>query len=743
MLPRFHWTDISTVGHYLGVLIILTGALMLVPAAVALLFGEMRSCVGFVFGAGLSFLVGSLLRLLRASALDRRRSLLLTGLSWLVIAAFAAVPFYLTGDFDSTADALFDAVSALTTTGATLAGDLDHLGYAHIVWRALLTLVGGMAVVFIALYLGFTGEGGAQVLNKRHTSVGDRSSALSLSWKFVGGCGLFYVAVGTLVAYLIGLSLGLSPVDSAFEGFSLAANALNTSGFVPHSSNVIYYHSLVLEGFLSVYLIIGSINFGIFGCAMRGNGKTIRRNSELRAFAIWLLVLVVLVTVALTRDNVLITLGGLFSNGVFMAVSTATTGGFQTVYPEQVGGVLSDSMLIILSVAALFGTCSQSTGGGIKIIRVLQVLRWIGYSILRKLMPDSARIRIRYEHFGLKTFESHDAMRAMTVFILYLVGAAIGAMAFIAHGNDALQSVFEAVCYVSNTGATAGLTSPDMSIDLKVCAMLLMWLGRLEFIALLAVLVGLALSLSPRNLFGQRLRDRDLSRKKRGNKGGTAWRRRKQQGEKSRRGSRAQVGASLIALALVASFAWAPAARAAQGSGQDGGAAVGTGGAVTAQEVSDLADTSYYRKMSIGGMLAATVRLEGQGVSFKGEAVGAPIVADAEHKWVNVVSNGAMIGVYLANEQADKISHWGGHDTTGDTIRVKGIFHLACADHDGELEVHGATLKVTAQGAAVEEGGWSRELLFAGAVMAALGLLVSIAQRLVFGKRQSHRPRFV
>ena len=733
MLPRLHWADVLTVGHYLGVLVILTGVLMVIPLAVAGLFGEVKNVVAFVFGMGVCFTAGALLRLCRPHKLDRRCSLLLTGVGWIVVAFAASIPLYLSGDFSSYVNALFDAVSSLTTTGATLADDIDHLGYAQVMWRSVLTLFGGQTVIAIALYFGLFGEGGYALVAGSRSRGDERTPHADDIVRVIFKAMCCYLVIGTAIVFFIGLASGAPAVDALMTGFTLVANALSTGGFVPHTSGLIYYHSLGLEAVLAVFMLLGAINFGIYSFVLRGKLKVLLKNSELRTFAIWLLVLTVFVTMALTRDQVYTSLAGMFSMGAFSVISSATTSGIQTVYPEQYGISLSEGTLIILSVAILFGACSHSTGGGIKVIRITVVLRWIVYSIMRYLMPENAHVRVKYEHFGPKSLTARDAMTAMTIMILYIAAAALGAMLFIAHGHDSVQSILESVAYVSNAGVTAGLTSPDMSLDLKVVAILLMWVGRLEFIAIFAAFASLIISIRPENLT-QGKRERALRKLKSLTRGGLAWHRRRSQkaGSRGARGSRGRkrrgrrgalaIGGLLLAGTLAASGLGAPLASAVSASS-------GTP-QVPASEIDSLNAMRGYRQMDISELLSATTRLDGKDVELTGEAIGHAMYADERHKWVNLKQGRSMIGVYLTNEQAAQIETYGSYTTTGDTVTVRGVYHLACHEHADELEVHANSVEPAVPGSERVHA-WSKFLLIAGLVLIVIGVGISIVQYLV------------
>ncbi len=719
MLPRFHWSDITNVGHYLGVLILMTGAAMCVPAVIALVFGEFRQLGAFVAGIGVCLTIGSALRFFKARGLDRRRALLLVGFGWIAIGIVCAVPLLLSGSFDSWFDALFDSVSALTTTGVTLVTDVDSLSYSQITWRVIMSFAGALTVVVIAMYSGFFGEG-SRVFMMSERRDGERTRAriseTCLSVLRVYGS---FALVGAVAATVICLFLGLHPVDAIMNGFWLALTAVGTGGFVPHTSDLIYYHSLPLQFVLSALMIAGAISFAVYAYARARRFGHIRRNAELRVYALWIVALVAFVTWIMTREGFFTSLGGLMQNGLTTVVSAATTCGMQAVYPEQIGGLITDGVVILVIVAILFGACAYSSGGGIKFVRILQVLRWIKYSILVRLAPDNARVRIKYEHFGSQSLSSEDAMIAMTVFILYLGTAALGSMAFIAFGNDALNSVFESISYVTNCGMTTEITQAGLPFGLKIVALLLMWAGRVEFIALIGAIVGILISLHPENLFSND-RSRDLRTLKRKNFGGTAWRRRKRQ-ESGRRG-RTFVVTGLLVLALGCLGTGAPAAVAVPGGAQ-----------VPAQDVEALNSPSPYSSVDVRSLLSAGKRQDGSDVVFTGEAVGSPIIADEGHVWVNVKNAGAMVGVYMSTELAGQIAHYATYEQTGDMITVQGIYNLACADHNGELEVHAEQVEVNAQGES-----WTNPVnpatYVVGIVLIVAGLALTLARQSLHGR---------
>ncbi len=760
MLPRFHLTDILTLAHYVGALLVLAGALMFIPLTAGLVCGEYAQAVNFLAGAGLSLLVGSLLRMLPSSGLDRRRALLLTGISWVFVALVAALPMYLSGDFASFLDALFDAVSSITTTGATLAADIDALSHAQVVWRACLALVGAQAIVIVTLFfgLGFADDDEGGALGRRGVRNATRSNLRSLS-RDVAGVSLAMLLVGGAAASALLARAGLPGVDAAVEGFSFAAHAISTSAFIPHASNLVYYHSLGLDALAAVLMLLGSLNFTVFICCMRARGAQVRRNAELRTYAVWMVLVVLLVSVALVRDGAFPAADSLVSQATFMSVSAATTGGMQTVYPEQFGGILSDGALILLMCAVVSGGCTASASGGVKVFRIMQILRWFRYSVLRQLVPDSAWLTIRYEHFGTKRLAPAAATSAMTATIFFIVFAALGAMLFIAHGNDAVLSVCESLGFLCNAGFDVGLTSPSMPLAEKIVAMLQMWAGRLEFIALFAVVAGLIVSFRPmrstrmigpraKSVRGKGGRGRGQGARGFGESGRGAgaqacedmrrpWQMRGVgHGETPGRvaGACGACAALLVCACLLFSGPCALSAGAADAA-QDAG---GTSQGAASDNPADKAAATSYRDEDVKSLLGASYRLDGKTVRFSGVATGAPLAADGDgHVWVCVKSAGRAIGVWMDAEQAAQVAHFAGYTGEGDDIVVEGVFNRVCAAHAGELEVHAESVSVEAQGGSLAHP-LSAPRLVCAALLAAAALVAVVVCH-VFLRRTGRR----
>ncbi len=721
MLPRFHAKDFLTVGHYLGVLLVITGSLMFVPVLVAAVFDEQAQIPLYMFGAGATLLAGSLLRLLKAARLDRRRSLLLCGFGWIVVAFFAAIPLYLSDEFSSFLNAFFDSVSMLTSTGVTSLTDVEHISHAQSTWCTILSLAGGQAIIITALYLGFFGDGGYSARDNARARRDSITAALrntgKLVWRVMAGI----VVVGMVAIAVILAFDGMPVLDAVVNGFWLSGNSFSTGSFVPHNSSLIFYHSPLLNSAVAVLMILGSLNFAVFALAVSSTGTDfrdlIRKNSELRSYALWLLLLVVAVTAIICREGIFSGAASLFSHSTFMVISAATTSGMQTVYPGQMGESFPDGALIIIMAAMFIGGCSCSTAGGLKMFRALQVLRWFGQSVQRSLFPDSVQVYARYNHFGVKRATSADAMLAMVVTTLFIIAAALGAAVFIAHGYGAVDAICESISYVTNTGIAVELPASSMDADLMVISMLMMWAGRLEFIALIAALASVVTSARPqRNVIPD----------------GVVNSRKAQRNERRRRRmrrlraivllekSKAKVLPLLLVVCLSVCAIGAPQAHAAYSPGFS----VASGGIVQS-----------YRDSTVRELQSATSRMDGDYVKITGEVVGYAVKADSRHVWLNVQDDtGAVISVYASRSLAKEVSTFGGYAATGDMVEIKGVYNQACKRHAGELEIHATSLALMQAGAPAEHTA-DYTLALTGVLMLLISFILVVAERLWRGER--------
>ncbi|MBQ3106701.1 MAG: TrkH family potassium uptake protein, partial [Eggerthellaceae bacterium] len=263
MWPRLTWADVRVVGHYLGVLVMFSSLAMLVPFATGLLCGEWMPAARYLLGAGLSLTVGSVLRFLSVKPvrLSRQQALVVTGLAWIVLAFVATVPVYASGHYATYLDALFDCVSGLTTTGATVVQDLDHLSHADNMFRFVMHFVGGLGLIVIALSLGVFGSRDTAGLYSSEARSEHVVPSVVQTTQFIAKLTLGFVLISTVVLTGMLLLIGMEPLRAFLHSLWLATSGFVTGGFTPMSQSVMYYHSFPVEVVLMVLMVFGSISF--------------------------------------------------------------------------------------------------------------------------------------------------------------------------------------------------------------------------------------------------------------------------------------------------------------------------------------------------------------------------------------------------------------------------------------------------------------------------------------------------
>lgn len=505
MWQRFSFYDLRVIGHYLGTLTQLFAALMAVPFITALVFQEWEPAERYLLGIGIALVVGTLLQFLRIEPgrLGRRQALAVTGFAWIVLAFFASVPLFLSGHYATYMDALFDGVSGLTTTGATVALDIDHFSNADNMFRFMMHLVGGLGLIVVALSLGIFGKRSGSSL---YTAEGRSEHVVPnvvQTTQLILRITLVIIFIAAVVLTALCISIGMEPVRAVLQSIWLAISAFNTGGFAPMAESVSYYNSIPIEVFLMLLMILGSISFVVHAEVWKGRLQSFFGDIEIRTMLIWLLVMTVVVAASLSASALFSDLPAMIRRGLFMVVSAFSTTGFQNVTTNQLTTVFSSGAFLALALIAAVGGSAGSTAGGVKLHRVGIIFKSIVSTVKEAVSPSSARVVVSYNHLGRRVLSSDAVKEAMTVFVLFVITYSVGALVGIAHGYEASQAIMESVSMTSNGGIITGIVTPGMSPSLEAFYIFQMWAGRLEFVTLLAVLAEIIASLAPRKRRGR------------------------------------------------------------------------------------------------------------------------------------------------------------------------------------------------------------------------------------------------
>lgn len=499
MWPRFRLHDLHIIAHYLGALILLVGAAMLIPLAVACVMQDWQIAFHYLIGIGTALIVGSILRMFKIapSRLDRRQAIAVTGLAWIVAAVIAAIPLWLSGHYVSFLDAFFEGVSGITATGLSMIQDVDHLSTADNMWRFCLQFIGGQGVVVIALSLGLFAKGGPSLYNAEgrdeHVLPGIKQTA-----RFIWTFSFMVISAGTIILMIVAMVIGIEPLRAFFHGLWITIGSYDTGGFNPQSTSMMYYHSWAFEVFAMLLMFLGAINFTLYGEIRKGRWVEVFKNIETKTLALWTTFMVAIFIAALCAGEYLTDYSALLRRGIFTIVSATTNSGYQVLTNNQMTTMLTSGAFFMIALAMSIGGSAGSTAGGIKAMRVGIIVKAIVAKIKSVLSPDSARITSTYYHAGKRPLTNELVSSAMVIAALYVITYIVGALVGIAAGYDAIPAIFESISATSNAGLSSGIIAPEAPVFMKVVYILQMWMGRLEFLTLLALLVSIFVSVKPR-----------------------------------------------------------------------------------------------------------------------------------------------------------------------------------------------------------------------------------------------------
>ncbi len=510
MWSRFYLNDVKIVIHYMGIFLVGFATLMLIPMGVALLFGETKPAVDFFFVFCFGCALGSAMRFthLFPQGFTRVQALMTVATVWVVLSCYGALPLWMSGHFPSFLDAWLESISGITDTGVTVAVNVNHMAVSYTLWRHILQLVGGVGFVVIAFGIGsffrVTGSGLLVQAEGREEQV---LPALARTSRFIMGITIQIVTMSTICVWLCIMAAGLPWHTALVHAFSLVCAGFATGGFSPMSSSIIYYHSFVLEIVLYFVMLAGVVNFALYahvfartqmtsgvGDGRESVGLAVRdfmADAEARTFAFWVALILAVFSASLAYDPYFSQLPlGVLRRGIFTVVSGATNTGFGLLYSGQISSMLPQGAVFALILAMGMGGMANSTSGGIKAIRVAIVFKFLLSQIKQVLMPSHAIEVAHYQHLGRRIITTSVARSALVIFLLYTMTYLAGGVVGVLMGYAPLDAIFESVSVASNAGFSVGITSATMPAALKVCYMIEMLAGRLEFLTLFCVIIG-------------------------------------------------------------------------------------------------------------------------------------------------------------------------------------------------------------------------------------------------------------
>ena len=466
----------------IGVLLILFSTAML-PSLFISLIAKDGIESAFATGLAATLLAGVLLWLPTrhlSRDLNIRDGFMVTALFWVVLGLFGAIPLWLTPDLPLTpADAIFESISGLTTTGATVITGLDSLPQSLLFYRQLLQWLGGIGIIVLAVaILPMLGIGGMQLY--RAESAGpskDRKLTPRITSTAKALFGIYLLL--TIACAASYFAAGMSMFDAICHAFSTVA----IGGFSTHDASLGHYEQNRVLLVSSVFMLLSAINFGLHFIALqRRNVRVYARDSE-TAFFITVIASATIVVCCLLLTTETLGFEDSVIHGLFQTISIATTTGFTT----QDFSMWPLFLPILLLILSFMGGCVGSTGGGMKAMRILLIFRQ-GVRELRQLLHPNAVIPLKLDARRVQT----EVISAVwSFFAVYMFCFVLIWLALLATNLDFVSAFSAVVATMNNLGPGLGEVAYHygaVSEPGKLILCLAMLIGRLEVFTLLVLL---------------------------------------------------------------------------------------------------------------------------------------------------------------------------------------------------------------------------------------------------------------
>lgn len=496
--------NIRAILHYTGMLVLAVASAMGIPLIVAILSGEWDPALDYLLGAGVTTLAGALLVRLapRGTPINRRDALLITALAWLAASLTAAVPLAFSGHFGSYLDAVFETMSGFTTSGLLLVQDLDHLANAHNIWRHLTHLIGGQGIVVAALSVAIGMRGGG-AMSLYHAEGRDEQIMPNVlhTARFIWLVTAVYVSFGTISLTIAGIASGMEPGRSLLHAFCNTAACWDTGGFGPQSQNSLYYHSPWFEAITVLLMIAGMVNFNLHAHVWRGERVEMFRNIEARTLTVNTLILSMLMGLGLAGTALYSGPGEIIRKGIYHLFSASSGTGQQSLYPAQWTNGFGGLGFVVILMAMAFGGMASSTAGGIKMFRIGVTVKGLLWRVRQAIAPQSAMVSESVHQYTKVPLSAELFSNVLLIFLLYIFTYITGGVIGMMYGYPPGAALFESISAAANVGLSTGITTPAMPAGLKVLYIVEMWAGRLEFVALFAIIASIVASIRDRRAY--------------------------------------------------------------------------------------------------------------------------------------------------------------------------------------------------------------------------------------------------
>lgn len=489
MPPRKHINS-RIIFQIIGILLVIEGFFMLLALPFSWYYGStsildwnihdvehdfwpilLSAVICFASGTVLYFLNGKAMR----ESIGKREGYIIVTVAWVVISVFGALPFMLSGAITNFTDAFFETMSGFTTTGSTILTDIESVPKGLLFWRATTHWIGGMGIIVLSLaILPFLGIGGMQLFiaevpgptpDKLHPRITQTAKRL---W------GIYFLL--TLIQTILLMLGGLDLFDSLTHAFATMA----TGGFSTKNDSIASF-SPYLQYVITLFMFFAGVNFTLHYMALHGRLRDVFRNEEFRYYVLAIVLSTIVITSVLIFSNVA-TPELSFRDALFTVVSIMTTTGFVTADYLMWPGAL----WFIIFMLMFIGGSAGSTGGGVKVVRQMLLLK-NSFLELKRLLHPQAVIPVRMNG---KPVPQEIILRILAFFLIYMLIFAFGVFVLSILGLDFDTAIGASAASLGNIGPGIGKVGPVFNFTIipdlgKWFLSFLMLLGRLEFFTVL------------------------------------------------------------------------------------------------------------------------------------------------------------------------------------------------------------------------------------------------------------------
>ena len=466
--------------HVLSGLTIFLGISLLLPFGFSLYYQDVSLDVFLTPALACIFLGFGIFKITKSSdQMSLREGFAVVTFTWLLFALVGAIPFYFSGAIPSFYDSFFESMSGLTTTGSSILTNIEALPKSILFWRSLTQWLGGMGIIVLGVaILPILGIEGTMLFfaespgpSKDHMNVRIKDTA-----KILWGIYFLFTVILFFLLWFGGMSV--------FDSINHAINTLSTGGFSTKNASVGHYESPFIQWVITIFMLIGGINFSLHFSALKGRLGAYFKSEEIRVY-LAILVFSISVISFITYSEV----GSLeetIRNASFQVISISTTTGYGT-YDYELWPFFCQLLLVFLM---FMGGSAGSTSGGMKVIRVVFTYKSVWDYMRHLIHPKQVKIT-KVDSQSV----TPEISKGILNFVLVNVGVfTFGSLFMAATGLDPLSAMTSVVACVSNIGPGLGSVGPTDNFahisDIgKVILSLLMLVGRLEYFTVLVLLL--------------------------------------------------------------------------------------------------------------------------------------------------------------------------------------------------------------------------------------------------------------